>query len=144
MAYCLKADIEARYLGTTFGTADPLTGTEVGDFIDTNDAVIDGRLSLVYETPVTGVKSLKILKVISTLLTVADTDDVLTMRGLQTPESSRSRGYREKAEAMIQQIVDGDLILSDAVVVSQSGSMVRSYNVENNIEPVFHKDVEEW
>lgn len=142
MAYCLLADIEKHYMGTTFTASTVPTSTNINDMISVNSARIDGRLGKKYTTPITGTESLKIVKRICEILTASQVDDILQQLIPAKEKTDRPIEYRKEAEELLKGIEEGTLILSDAADIT--GDMFYNYNVENSITAVMKKDTRQW
>lgn len=65
MAYSLNSEVASLFRDITFSSTTAVTDTEVDNIIDEVDAEINGLLYDHYEVPITGVESLKIMKMIS-------------------------------------------------------------------------------
>ncbi len=112
MPYSTKDDVALLLKGMTFSSITKITDAEVTDMITARDAWIDGKLSEIYQTPITGTESLKILKIISKYFVAAEVVDiVITATGKDNPVAKR---WTDFANQMLDEIISGDLDLSDA------------------------------
>lgn len=144
MAYSTVAQIESEFKNVDFNANSAVTDTEVGDIISQTDAEIDARLGVKYIVPITGAVSLLILRTISTYITCARVSKIIEVK---TGESDKDQPRRieERATAikMLNEIVEGKMLLSDATEISTRGG-VRSYTYENNIESTFDVTKDQW
>lgn len=65
MAYATKSDVASLFRDITFDTDNAVTGTEVTNIITEVEAEINALLYDHYVVPITGIESLKIMKMIS-------------------------------------------------------------------------------
>jgi len=141
--YCTVANVEARIKGITFSGSTAITSTEVGDFITTNSAVIDGRLNAVYEVPITGTVSLAIVKKICIYLTLPEVLEVLDDGlGRAKNDETSSIDYRDLANQMLNKLETGELALTDATPKTSNDFF--NSNVNDSVEPVMEKDTVQW
>jgi hypothetical protein len=143
MGYCTVEQIEARFLNIDFTTSTSVTTSDVDSFINLNTAEIDGRLESVYETPITGAKSLLIVQKICEFMTRADVQEILDQKGVGEKEGkSVAEKYREVAEKMLDAIEEGVLALTDAVSLA-TDAFINSNNA-SSITQVMKKDTRQW
>jgi len=141
MAYSTNAQVvlEFKSLGTGAGSTIP-TST-IDSWITEADSYIDGRLSTLYVTPITGTISLSIVKTISIWLVV----DRINAK-MQVKNAGRKEGlkdYRQLAEDMIKDILLGNIRLHDATRARSDGG-IASYQNDNDIESSFDMTVDNW
>jgi phage gp36-like protein len=144
MAYCLATDVERRFPECDFTTLTTVTTSDVEAWIDINTAEIDGRLEDAYTTPITGTKSLLIVKKICEFMTMADVEEVLAQKGIGEDKQKKTMAerHRDAAEKMLKAIEDGLLALPDAESISSS-SFANS-NVDGSVTAVMKKDTRQW
>ena len=118
MAYCSSSDIQAVIKDPTFTASTKVTLLEISDVIDQMDDLINARLNTYYEIPISGSKSLKIMKLLSQLLTSAEIWRRLHPANLSAGEQSLSAQWDSRAEKILKAIIDGDMQLEDAVILS--------------------------
>ena len=143
MAYSTNSNVkdEFKSIDTTNGL---ITTTKIDDWIDQADEYIDGRIGLVYETPVSGVKSLKILKQISIGFVAQRIAYVLETKSI-TPKGDQyiPKNLIEQSEKRLQMVVDKQLLLSDATLKSTHGG-VKSYSNDNTVTRNFDQSKDQW
>jgi phage gp36-like protein len=146
MAYCTYDNIQSEFKDVTFSTTTTaVTQTEVTAFISEVEAEIDGRIGVRYTTPIIGTSSLLIMRMVSIFLTCSRISKILEIK---TGEADKDQPRRvEEAKAaykIIDDIIAGKLILTDAVLRSSSNGGVRSYNYSNNIEQSIDVTIDQW
>lgn len=137
MAYCTSADIQAMIKDPTFTSATKVTLSEISDIIDQMDDLINARLNTIYVTAITGAKSLKIMKLVSQLLTSAEVWRRLKPANLPQGETSLSAQWDSRAEKILSAIVKGDMQLEDAEqisIVERSNEALMDSGVNNLVE----------
>lgn len=143
MAYSLNADVidEFKSIDTTNGK---ITTAKIDEWISQADAYIDGRVGLIYDTPVTGANSLSILKWISIGLTAQRIAQVLATKSI-TPKGEQCipKDLIKEAEFKLGLIANRKLILDDATEKS-STSGVSSYTGENTVNRAFDQSKQQW
>lgn len=144
MGYCTTTNVSQRFQALTISADSAFSTTKVQDMIDTNTAVIDGRLSKRYETPITGTNALLIVKQICLYFTLADIIEPLGAKETKDTELKREQDFRKLAEAMLTDIEMGRLDLSDATQVSSASSRFVNNNVDNDVCPTFKRERRQW
>lgn len=144
MAYCTNSDVTNEFRRLTLNDSTVSTA-KVDAWISQEDAYIDGKVGLKYVVPITATEALKIIKKISILLVSARVKDALDMGEDADPkiEIIEKGNPRKKAEAMLQDIIDGKLLLSGASLAT-SADGVKSFNASNSIEHVMDKSKRQW
>lgn len=144
MAYCTTTQVQGEFKNITFSASTSVTDTEVSAIISEVDAEIDGRLGVKYVTPITGTNALLICRTISIYLVAAR---VSKIQEIKTGEADKDQPRRveEKLAAlqMIKDIIDGKILLSDAIARS-SYNGVRGYTYENSVESLIDVESEQW
>ncbi len=143
MAYSLYTDVvnEFKNIDITNGV---ITETKINEFISQADAYIDGRIGLIYQTPVTGTNSLLILKKISIGLTAQRIANILELKSVVAEgDQAIPKDLIAEAKEDLQLIVDRGLLLSDADEVTTTGG-VSSYTGENTVERTFQQGTQQW
>ena len=143
MAYSTYEDVKSEFKGVDFGSSTPVTSTEVTGFIVQADALIDSLVSKRYETPITGSISLSIIKLISIWLVADRVSKILQVKTTKEETKTADKSLYDKAMAMLKAIIAGDLVLTDATVVS-SGNGWASYANSNSLENEFKKGEPQW
>ena len=126
MGYCTVSEVASEFKDVTFNSSSTVTDTEVSGFIDQQTEVIDARLSSKYDVPIVEAdspKSFKILKMICIwcvadrvrqIMQVKEIGDEKLKQGTRAPNSCK------KAEALLEQILNGKLPLQDANLLSSA------------------------
>lgn len=144
MAYSTTTQIQSEFKDITFSSTSAVTDTEVADIISMTDAEIDGRLGVRYTVPITGTSSLLICRTISTFITAARVSKIIEVKtGESDRDMPRRIEERNNALKMIEDIVSGKMLLSDAVAKGSKRG-VRSYTYENDIQPAIDVTQEQW
>jgi phage gp36-like protein len=142
MSYALNSDVKAEFKSLTYQSDTDLgiTSGEVDTWLDQDSATIDSYINNRYSVPVSGgAQSLKVLKKICLLLTVAR----VRVKIKDTPENRESsKADREQAYQMLNDIRNGVLTLTDADLAN--APVARSYNQLNSIEPIHEKETDQW
>lgn len=143
MSYCLVADVEILFKNIDFTTSTSVLTADVEALIDLNSAVMDGRVSSRYVTPITGAESLKIMKRVCSWLTAADVDEIIRKGSVSADERvTRAETYRKMAYDILDKIESGELLLADASSSSADVFVNKLYN--DAVEPEVDKDKVQW
>lgn len=149
MAYSTNAQVASEFKDITFGGSTPLTDTEVDRFIEEADAFINAKISKRYSTSITEVGnpiSFAILRNISIWLVAERVREIMQVKGIsveQLKQGARVPAGRKEAMKMLEEIAGGKLDLSDATL-ADSDDRIASFNVDNDIEHSFKRNVEQW
>ena len=143
MAYSTYSDVQNEFKNINF-TDGLITSAKVTEFISQADAYIDGRIGLIYDTPVTGTKSLSILKEISIGLVAQRISYILETKSI-TPKGDQyiPKNLIEQAEKRLDMIENRRLLLSDANERSTQAG-VASYSSSNDVERTFKQGTDQW
>lgn len=143
MAYSTYSDVQNEFKNINF-TDGLITSAKVTEFISQADAYIDGRIGLIYDTPVTGTKSLSILKEISIGLVAQRISYILETKSI-TPKGDQyiPKNLIEQAEKRLDMIENRRLLLSDASERSTQAG-VASYSSSNDVERTFKQGTDQW
>lgn len=144
--YCTVQDVESYFYNRTFGceAGAYLTVDKVRGFIINEAAFIDAKIGVLYTLPITITRNLVILKMINEKLVVGTIDDIDRQR-TDDGKFDRSRNMRKEALDLLQQIIDGEIILnsedgSPSAVLkfnnidSRGNEVVKRFS-NSNIEP---------
>lgn len=143
MAYCVHGDVTNEFKKLTLNDAT-ISQAKVTEWISQADAYIDAKLGLRYETPITGTEALKICKQISTWIVAGRVKEALDQDTGDDRVDQIMRGDLEKkAKAMLTEIVEGKMILSDATI-RRTGDGVKSFVVDEGEEHVMKKGEDQW
>lgn len=142
MAYSINADVINEF--KSLDTSGIISKTKIDTWIGQADAYINGRIGLIYVTPVTATNSLLILKEISIGLVAQRVARILQTKSI-TPQGDQDvpKDLIVMAESRLKMIVDRKLILSDADKVSSSDG-VASYTGSNDVKRAFKQGVDQW
>lgn len=143
MAYSTEAQVESELKGTTFeSSGTTISSTEIGEFIDISDEMIDSYIANRYTVPVSAsaTKAAEVLRHLSVALTKAKVMDILEFN--QTGGTSeKATQLRSDAITMLEKISRGEVLLSDAGSALPVSS---SYNYEQEIDPTFEVGSDQW
>jgi hypothetical protein len=147
--YCSISDVQSLIKWTTFTTTSKVNTNDVADFILEADALINGRIALIYNTPITNVDDVEILKFISTRLAAYEVAKVLVMQTAgKMPEIAYS--WKNSADKRIMQIISRDLILPNSTEKDSTNGLYsftshgNSDNDYEDTEPVWKLETEQW
>lgn len=142
-SYCTYTDVQSEFKDIAFTTTTKITSTEVSGFISEASAIIDGVIGKKYTTPITGTTSLLILKYICINLVA---NRIKTILMIKSPSEAGNQENEKISDTtlleMLNNIANGNIILSDAVKLVQGG--IRGYNYDNDIDAVFDKETTQW
>ena len=143
MAYSTNTDVKAEFKNLTY-SSNGIPSAEVDEFIDQEDAFIDGIVGRKYATPVTGTYALKIMKTISVQLVASRVKRILAVKtGIPETEQDSSSGLFGMAKTKLDAIAEGRLILSDATL-SNATDGVDSFAVSDDLAHIFKRDTDQW
>lgn len=145
MAYADQDDIEGEFKNADFGAVGSIiTPTNISEWIAQEEAVLNGRLGTKYTVPITGTSSLLIVNKISILLVCKRIRNKMTLKGMDPGKNQDGiEDERKYANELIDQIIAGTLLLSDASLKTTANG-VRSYNVDNDVTPLFDVETDQW
>ncbi len=144
MAYCTEAEVASEFKDVTFSTTTAVTTADVTRFIEEADAEINGRVGLIYQTPIVSTEGVKVTRLISIGIV---SRRIKTILAVKTGSEKADQGSAENADTfrrMLTMIVKGEMILAGAVKLS-TGDGVQSYNSSSaGIENTFKKGEDQW
>ena len=145
MPYTTVPLVASEFKSLTISASTTVTIAETDEFISQHDALIDARLGARFVTPITGAEALKIVKMISTGLTVCRVQDILQVRtgSQKTDKDLVSPKVCKNAERWLDDIVNGRLTLKDATLLSTADGWA-SGNLDNSVEPFFERTLDQW
>lgn len=144
MAYCTEANVQAEFKAISFGASTAVTSSQVAEFIAEVDAYIDGRIGLIYETPITGTASLLIMRMISRRLVANRIKGILAVKtGNSSTDQDAKQDTSEEVSELLEMIVNGEYRLSDATLRDSSNG-VKSPNVSLVSAHTFQAGVKQW
>lgn len=153
MAYATQANIEHELKNIVF-VADGgkgVTVTALAEFLEQTDALIDMYVGKRYSTPISGTKSLNLLKKIAIDIVVYRVTKILDLsKSIPIPEAgviqdiTEGGAYRESMR-ILRDIRDNVMSLPDATLLNASSGL-SSYQTEagNSYVPVFDKELQQW
>jgi len=142
MPYCTATQVaaEAKINGAFSASTSP-TDTRVAELIAEIDAEINTKIGMRYPTPIVDATDLILIRGIATVLVaerVIGTIEVTTGQGINVVNPKMKDG--NLARTKLNDIVEGKLKLNTA----PSGSPVRSFMSDNDKQPTFKRDCEQW
>lgn len=150
MAYSTKELIQAEIRGFAVNaTGTVVTDDSLTEFIEQVDTYIDLKLKKKYQVPISEVDSpraFSILKTISTYLVVCRVKRILETKVVDTKATAqdvKTPNYCAEGQAMLKEIVDGDLPLDD-VPTTDAGGGVASYASSHCVKNKFKVDKDQW
>lgn len=144
MAYCTTDHVAAEFKGHPgFSSSTKPTEDDVLRFIAEADAEINGTLSQKYAVPITGSTALFIIRTISIGIVKKRVADISDIKSGTDKDQKAGEDSATVARKMLKNILDGVLVLPDATA-SVSGGGVRSYTYDNEIEPSFNAEIDQW
>ncbi len=144
--YAVAADVESEFRSINFSAADAaLSIDEITEFIGQEEAAIEALISGVYSTPITGSKSISVMKLMTVLMVKARVQDILAVKvGSPKPEQGNgSIELRARVMDMIDRLQNRTMQLVDATLANAGGG-VQSYASENEVTRAFSRDEEQW
>ena len=149
MSYCEVSDIESEFKNLKFTSDTLVTVSDIQGFIAEYDALINAYVGAKYVTPITADEdSVTLMRLFSRTLTADRVKKRLEVK--QDTNKSANQDVRgaystKDVMASLNAIKKGELPLSGATLLLNSGQgTFYSENVENNVTPVFQKDVDQW
>lgn len=146
MAYATRAEVEGEFKDVTFSSTTAVSDTDADRFLVEEEAVLNGLLKTVYTVPITGTMALSICKMLLIKLVKARIVAIMEVKtGGKTPDQGdpESKLIKDEVMGLIEKLQNKSMLLPDATFAN-SGSAVRSYAAENELEPTFEKDTESW
>ena len=140
--YCTVAQIEVYFPSVTFSTTTKVTLASVEALITTKSLYIDARLNVRYETPITGANSLIIIQEICEWLVISQLEPILKTGLGRRGDAIPPIDYKAKADKKLTEHESSKADLPDAS--SRSGDEFKNYNEDNEIDPIFERDTDQW
>jgi hypothetical protein len=139
--YTSSSAVQSEFKSVTFGVGTAVTSSDVDEFITQEETALEAEVSQIYEIPITGSRSISLMKMMSTLMVKARILDILPVK-TGKPDADQGSGgeaLRERVTAMLEKIQKKEIILTDATLRQSSGG-VKSYTSDNDITPIFEKE----
>ncbi len=151
MAYSTNAQVASEFKSTTFAAGRSITDTEVDRFIDEADEVINSRIGLKYSlvddiTLILNPLSFPVLRQISIWFVADRVREIMQVKDIgddRIKQGARAPNSAVRAEKMLNQIVDGTLLLRD-VPLNTTHDGFKSFATDEGLEHQFKKDVDQW
>jgi phage gp36-like protein len=145
MAYCTVTEVRQEFKSLPVSGTTAIIESTIERFIAEADAEIDGRLGTKFAVPITAEASLPLIRRISIGLVAERIKSVLEMKGpIQAAEQAvKIENSAREARALLKEILEGKIYLSGATASPTHGG-IQSYNVDEEIEPVFDKECDQW
>jgi phage gp36-like protein len=149
MTYATTTDIQSEFKSLPLSASSAVTTTEVEKFLEETDAIIDTFLAARYTLPITGTKSLLVLKKIEIDFVAYRVAKILNLKK-EVPlpdeniiqELNEGAAYRE-SKKLLDGLFTGKMLLPDESPKT-SGSGMSDYNSANSVEPIFERDTKQW
>lgn len=143
MSYCTTDDVKKRFKSLELSVSSAVKLATVEGWIEDHSEAIDARIGKLFETPVTGPKSLKVLRLICAYFVTADVEDVLVPPAQGA--TNRAPSYRKLAEDMLKKIECGETDLEDATRKTTAfGSGADIATSSAAVDPVFKRGETQW
>lgn len=148
MAYCTNAEVAKDFPATNFSaTGAKVSTSDIDEFIQDADALIDSYISSRYAVPVTGdTTALRTLRLFSRSLVADKVKGILEIKQPQNSganQNVRSGLSTKDVIKLLEQIRDGQSQLTGAQLLS-SGGGINSFNVREGKTARFNKDEDQW
>lgn len=146
MAYSTQEDIQQDFPALTFDETSKVKLSDIPDFIDDADAVIDSYISGRYVTPVTSVPALAVLRMYSRSMVSDKISGMLQVK--QATNQAANQNVRtglgtKDVLKLLGDLRDGLSQLSGAQLAKDAGG-ISSFNVKTCRKPEFRKDEKKW
>lgn len=141
MAYATLKDVGSEFNGITFNENSTVNAEEVEKFIEQSDSLINTYLNQKYNVPVaigTSPISFQLLKRICIALVAYRVNLIIKFK----PEDVSNDDFTYNM-GMLESIRDGDLTLTDAVLIDET-QVIYSANVANDASSVFKMGTDQW
>ena len=144
--YCTTADVQDFFKDVTFTANTKTTLTEVSDVINEKSDYFDGRMNSIYQTPITGTQSLRIVKHCVEHLCAAEIWERMRPANLPKDETNWGWSWNKQAEDMIARIIGkvSDLhdivMLPDAVALAGQAERVAANLVDSGVNNLSSTD----
>lgn len=130
MAYSTSDDIISEIRGLEVSSTTVVTEDNLSDWIKQADAYIDGRLSAYYVTPITGPKSLAIVKTISIYKVAHRVKNKLELTSENSDKKQEVQANLDKqAERMLDQLLpklEGGRLIEPILKLPDTNTVGRS------------------
>jgi hypothetical protein len=126
-----------------------VTEEDVAEFIAQAESYINAKIAKKYTLPIVSASSpngFNILKTISTYMVVCRIRGVLEIKNVikEADQIVKTKDYCKEAQQLLDEVVDGSLLLPDAPQLTGGDGRVDSFNIQNCTPYVFKTDEEQW
>jgi hypothetical protein len=151
MTYAAVSDITDNFRKLPITADSDFNIDRVTRFLTQEEAFIDSFLIDIYVFPITGTRSLELLKVIEVALVSAKIASIIDLKqNTQLGTTSNNikqefnkREYAETHKRYLNDIKNRTITLPDAPLLNSDYGM-SSYTEENDILPEFDKGLQQW
>ncbi len=151
MAYSTNAQVASEFKSIAFSGTTSVTTTEIDRFITEADEVINSRIGLKYSltddiTLALNPLSFPILRQISIWLVADRVREIMQVKDIgddRIKQGARAPNSAARADKMLNQIVDGTLLLRD-VDLNTTHDGFKSFATDEGLEHQFKKNVDQW
>ena len=155
MAYCVYGDVQKVFFNIDLSATTTVTSTQVTAWIDQHSVLIDSMLKYHYKTPLTGIESLLILKILCTYLAAAEVFSVMERskeKNFKIDDIAYDKFLMEKGKDILDKIKKDSIMLSDTDLLSPASKTYMTENADTStvidedesFEPVFRKNKQQW
>lgn len=145
--YCTYTQVQEEFKALTFGTGTAIGTSRVDRFCQESSAYIDGKVGLLYSTPVDSTNSPKSFLILQHICIALVARRIRPILGVEAPvatDSQKTRGEGEiDPEEMLNDIIANKTLLSDATKLSSDGG-VTSYTKTNSVPHIFDICKKQW
>lgn len=146
MSYISVDDVLLEFKALTVNASTAITSAKIQQYITTEEAVINGKIAGLYSVPIAASASIS-FSIMQGLALAAVRARILPIVAVKTGKDDLDQGgasdLREYVKETLDMIRNREMILVDATLVDANGG-IDSYNVDESVEAVFDKDVEQW
>jgi len=148
MAYASLAELTAEFRKVTFNSTTIVTDTKANAILDQESERIDSALGQRYVVPITGAKSLKLIKAICLDLAVCRVERILQKDvTLSPPDTNKERQIINrcaKARQDLKDLASGKTTLDDAPLADASGAAAYNEDVSAFADFGDDKSEDKW
>jgi len=154
MAYAVFGDIKSEFKDIAIDATSSVTETDVTEFLAQAHELIDGFVGTKYLLPIDAAHTaaLKLLKRIEIALVAERVGKILKVKSgvAKADQDSKFTSGKPWALSLLKQIQECSILLLTngpprvQLPLVGEGTVVSSFNVEEDIEPVFQKGVDQW
>ncbi len=142
MVYCTVADINSMFFSITFDGTTKITDTEVEDFIINKSHLIDSLIGYRYNLPVTGDRSLAVLKIVCQYLVSGDIFSIMersTGKAFKIDDVAYDQMKFQQGKALMKGIKNNSVVLSTEDLLTTPSETYVPKNF-NDTTPFYDED----